>query len=110
MRYVCKIKDHNFLAVRPAFPTLPTPHLVFKFYLRTMAIAVASPIPADQLGLLEPLVAAVRFVIQNRGGCTRFFIKKSWVELYALQWQLRCSYSMITVSEDASISLEMECC
>jgi len=40
-----------------------------------MAIAVGSPIPADQLGPLEPLIAGIQFVLQNRGGCTRFFNK-----------------------------------
>ena len=33
-----------------------------------MAIAVGSPIPADQLGPLEPLVEAVLFQWQTRGG------------------------------------------
>ena len=35
-----------------------------------MAIVVGSPIPADQLGSLEPLIAAVRFQWQTRGGCS----------------------------------------
>jgi len=40
-----------------------------------MAIVVGFPIPEDQLGPLEPLIAAVRFLWQTRGGCTRFFTR-----------------------------------
>ena len=74
-----------------------------------MAIVVGSPIPADQLGPLEPLIKAVLFALQTHSGCAQFF-KKSCAEMYALQWQLRCSSCMIIVSEDGSILLGMECC
>jgi len=64
-----------------------------------MAIVIGSPIPADELGPLDPLLTAVQAEWQSRGGCARLLRNHTLKVLYTLQWRSRRSYSMTIVSE-----------
>ena len=65
-----------------------------------MTIVVGSPVPADKLDQLGPLLAAVPMQRQTRGAYSHFpIVKKPGGSLYMLQWRSRYFYFMSIVSQ-----------